>query len=176
MKDDRRILIFTGDGKGKTTAALGLALRAAGHGMKVLVVQFVKSDRDCGELKAVAGFDPICIEQYGRGFLPSDFRLAQLDQHRAGARQGMKRAAEAIASGQFQILILDEVCFAVSKGLVKEEEVIALLRTNPGPECIVMTGRGATEKLIAIADTVTIMHCEKHGMQMGLKAGRGVER
>ena len=171
--DAPRILLFTGDGRGKTTAALGLALRAAGHGHAVRVIQFCKS-QDTGELHASVAPGAIEITQAGRGFLPprDDARWAQ---HEAAARDALDLATRAIASGKYGVVVLDEVCFAVQAGLIEEAAVIAALRGAPPDLCIVLTGRGATPGLIALADTVTEMRCVKHALSAGRPAQKGVE-
>jgi cob(I)alamin adenosyltransferase len=169
-----RILIFTGEGKGKTTAALGLALRAAGHGMRTCVIQFIKADATSGELAAAARLGTIEIRQTGRGFLPP---LGQngIDVHRAAAEEGLRLAAEAIAAGQFAVVVLDEICYAVSRTLLDEQAVLDVILRAPAEMCLVLTGRGATDGLIAAADTVTEMRCLRHGFEGGVAAQKGVE-
>jgi cob(I)alamin adenosyltransferase len=173
-----RVLLFTGDGKGKTTAALGMVLRAVGHGQAARVVQFIKGDGRTGELAAAKTLKGVEIIQAGRGFVPpSD--AAAFPNHVSAAEGGMARAEEALADGQIRLLVLDEVCTAVAKGLLSEERVLALLRRASearGAELtVVLTGRGATAGLIARADTVTEMRCVKHGYASGWKAQAGVE-
>ncbi len=164
-----RVLLFTGDGKGKTTAALGMAVRASGHGLRCLVVQFVKQ-RDTGELHvALPGLD---VRQTGLGFVPepSDPRY---EQHRAAAQEGLLEAVGALAT--HDLVVLDEVCVAVAKGLLDEAQVIEAVR-GAFPNCrIVLTGRGATPGLVALADTVTEMRCVKHAFAGGVGAQKGVE-
>lgn len=169
-----RILVFTGDGKGKTTAALGMALRAAGHGMNVLVVQFVKADDTTGELAAVKEWDRFKIVQGGLGFLP-DGEDPEFGKHKQAARAAMDKAREAVLAGGLDVLVLDEVCFAVSRKLLEEREVLELLESAGGLTSVVMTGRGATSALMDAADTVTEMRCVKHGFSAGLEARKGVE-
>ena len=202
MNNTARILIFTGDGKGKTTAALGMAFRAAGHGLRSCVIQFVKADDTVGEVAAAAGAGLIEIHQTGRGFLPpaGDPRW---ETHRAAAQNGLRMAAEAVDSGRYRLVVLDEICFAVARGLIDEGQVRDLvaqahsrqvLPSPPAPlpqagegssklvaqsspeTCLVLTGRGATPGLVALADTVTEMRCVKHGFQAGWPAQEGVER
>jgi cob(I)alamin adenosyltransferase len=174
MSDKARILIFTGDGKGKTTAALGLALRASGHGLHVRILQFIKADASVGEVSAIAGNPLITLTQTGMGFLPKQSSPRWAD-HQAAARAGLALAREALAGGTCDVLILDEICTAVAKDLLSEKDVIDVVALA-GPGCVVvLTGRGATEGLIALADTVTEMRCVKHGMQAGWAAQKGVE-
>ncbi|MGZ6240006.1 MAG: cob(I)yrinic acid a,c-diamide adenosyltransferase [Syntrophales bacterium] len=174
MKDKKRILLFTGDGKGKTTAALGMALRASGHDMKTMIIQFVKSDPTTGELAACRHLPGCEIVQTGRGFVPErtdpTFR-----EHLMAAAEGLKLAAGGLSSGSYDLVILDEICTAVGKGLLDEGQVIeAVLRGAPGI-CVVMTGRNATAGLISLADTVTDMRMVKHGFQDGREGQEGVE-
>ncbi|MGA2066410.1 MAG: cob(I)yrinic acid a,c-diamide adenosyltransferase [Thermoguttaceae bacterium] len=174
MTDAPRILVFTGDGKGKTTAALGMALRAAGHGMRTCVLQFVKHDAAVGEMAASAGVPLIEIVQVGRGFLPPAGG-PDTASHRAAAQEGIRKAAEVLAGGQYPLVILDEVCFAVARGLLDERQVIDAVRQARSGTCVVLTGRDATEGLAGLADTVTEMRCVKHALASGIAAQKGVE-
>ncbi len=170
-----RILLFTGDGKGKTTAALGMALRAAGHGMRVCIAQFIKRDDSVGEVAAVRDMANIRLLQTGLGFVPERSSPKCAD-HRRAAEDGLRQAAQAMDSGEFQMLVLDEVCAAIAKGLLEEAAVIELAgRAKPGM-IVVLTGREASDKLIALADTATEMRCIKHALQTGRAAEEGVER
>lgn len=174
MNEKPRILIFTGDGKGKTTAALGMAFRASGHGLRTCVIQFMKSDTSVGEIAAAAASTNIEIHPTGLGFVPKDG--SPLDEHRAAAQAGLKKASEVIATGQFALVILDEICGAIACGLIDEPQVTELLTTAPPNVCLVLTGRDAGTALIVLADTVTEMLCIKHGMTEGHGAQKGVER
>jgi cob(I)alamin adenosyltransferase len=169
-----RVLIFTGDGKGKTTAALGLALRAAGHGMRVAIVQFIKADRNAGELRAIAGLPGVTLEQFGRGFLPKPEDPAWAE-HRAAATEGLRRAREIVAGRAAALIILDEVCLAVARGLLGAADVLAVVAEAAPETCLVLTGRGASQALLDAADTVTEMRPLKHGFQIGIPAQVGVE-
>jgi cob(I)alamin adenosyltransferase len=170
-----RVLVFTGPGKGKTTAALGMALRTCGHGMRVLVIQFVKSDASTGEIQAAALLPLLKIEQYGLGFLPPP-SSPEFAAHRAAAERGLERARKAVASEQYALIVLDEICAAVRHSLLPEEAVCALVASAPASCVLALTGRDASEKLQALADTVTEMRCVKHGLQAGRPAQKGVER
>jgi cob(I)alamin adenosyltransferase len=175
MNDKPRILIFTGDGKGKTTAALGMAFRASGHGLRSCIVQFIKSDASVGEIAAADQSRLVEIHPTGLGFLPSG-ESPRFTEHQAAAQAGLQRAAEIIASGQFALVILDEICVAVSRGLIDESQVVDLLAKTPPEMCLVLTGRDAPPALIELADTVTEMRCVKHAFQAGRGAEEGVER
>ena len=174
MTDRRtRILVFTGDGKGKTTAALGMALRAAGHGMTVRIIHFVKQDESVGELAGLRHLPGVTVEMYGCGFIPKPESPA-FARHVEAAQQGLAAAREALAAGP-DILILDEICGAVDKALLTEGDLLDLLAAAPGAMCVVLTGRNATAAIIDAADTVTDMRCVKHAFDVGLDAQKGVE-
>jgi cob(I)alamin adenosyltransferase len=174
MTDRARILLFTGDGKGKTTAALGMVLRAAGHGMKTLILQFVKSDRDTGEIAACRFLPDTEIVQTGRGFVP-DRTSPAFAGHREAAQIGWDLAGRAILSGRYALVVLDEICLAVGKDLIDENQVIDVIERAGPAICIVMTGRNATARLSALADTVTEMRPVRHGYAAGITAQKGVE-
>jgi cob(I)alamin adenosyltransferase len=173
-KEPGRILIFTGDGKGKTTAALGMALRAHGHKIPVAVVQFVKSDVKTGEYAAIRRLSRVEIHVAGLGFVPpkTDPRFAD---HCRAAAEGLRIAAEMASSGRYGLVILDEACYAVARHLFPEEAVLALIAQAAPGVVMVLTGRGATPGLIAAADTVSEIRCVKHGFDSGRVAEKGVE-
>ena len=168
-----RILLFTGAGKGKTTAALGLVLRTAGHGMRACVIQFIKS-APTGEIQSLALLKNVRIFQMGLGFLPEP-ESSEYAQHRAAAEGGLDKAREAIISGSFNLVVLDEICLAVHRGLLAEECVVEAIGLARPSMILALTGRHASTKLIEIADTITDMRCVKHGMQAGYPAQKGVE-
>ena len=169
-----RILIFTGDGKGKTTAALGMALRASGHGMRTLMLQFMKANETVGELRALKNLPGVEIIQMGRGFVPSAANPA-FPEHRQAAYHGLEMASEALRSRKYDLIILDEICTAMDKGLITEDQIMKLIEESGEASCLVLTGRGATNRLIAKADTVTEMRSLKHGLSEGIAAQKGVE-
>ncbi len=169
-----RILIFTGDGKGKTTAALGMVLRASGHGMRTLFLQFMKANDAVGELAALKYLPGVEAIQMGRGFVPSATNPA-FPEHRQTAFRALEKAAEALRSRRYDLIILDEICTAMDKGLIQEDQIMALIEESGGVSCLVLTGRGATQHLIAEADTVTEMRSIKHGLREGITAQKGVE-
>jgi cob(I)alamin adenosyltransferase len=175
MNDKPRILIFTGDGKGKTTAALGMAFRASGHGLRSCIIQFIKSDASVGEIAAAGNSLLVEIHPTGLGFVPAG-ESPRFVQHREAAQAGLHKAAEMIAGCQFSLVILDEICIAVSRRLIDEQQVVDLVEKTPPEICLVLTGRDASPALIKLADTVTEMLCIKHGMDAGHAAQEGVER
>ena len=167
------VQVYTGNGKGKTTAALGLALRAAGAGMRVFIGQFIKEER-ASEQKALERFtDLISVRRFGHGLCITR-KPAKEDID--AALEGMKEAEEALLSGRFDLVILDEINVAVSLGLVRVEDVLRLIEARPPTIELVLTGRGADERVTAIADLVTEMRDVKHYWDKGVKARRGIEK
>lgn len=167
------IQIYTGNGKGKTTAALGLAMRAAGHGLKVLVLQFMKGKINYGELQAAKKIPGITIEQYGRpDFVdhdkpdPEDIRLAQ---------EGMKRAEESVMSKDYDLVVLDEINVAIDFGLIKVADVVTLCKKKPKELELVLTGRHMAEELEDCADLITECRELKHYFQKGVRARKGFD-
>lgn len=169
------IQVYTGDGKGKTTAALGLALRAAGRGFKTYIAQFLKG-QPTGELEAVRRLAPLVrIEQFGRkGFVT--VKDGPDDEDITRARAGLGRALEAMLSGDFRIIVLDEINTAVHFKIVPEKDVLDFLDRRPAGVEVVLTGRYAPESFIAKADLVTEMKALKHYYDRGVKARDGIER
>ena len=179
MLEKGLVQIYTGDGKGKTTAAFGLALRAAGQGNKILIYQFLKPPSlDVGERFALQlGAVRIRVETLDT---PWDMSKS-LDDEKAVAKmqaaisQALERLAQTAEKRFYDVLILDEIVFCLSKGLAKFEDVKDIIdRRDPAVE-IVLTGRGATEELIELADLVTEMKNIKHPFDKGLRARRGIE-
>lgn len=169
-----RVLLFTGDGKGKTTAAMGMALRAVGHGQRVRIIQFIKGNPDSGELNALQKLPLVTLTQTGCGFVRGAVGEA-LARHCAGAREGLALARESLADPAIALVVLDEICGAVSHALLDEAEVVAALQAAHEGGVVVLTGRRATEGLLDIADTVTEMRCTKHAYHQGVAAQKGVE-
>ncbi len=166
------IQVYTGDGKGKTTAALGLALRAAGAGLKVFIGQFIKKRR-CSEHKALERFgDLLTVRQYGTGFIKGKKPASSAI---ASAKKGLKDVKKALLSGQYDMVILDEVNIAVHYGLISADDVLELLDEKPPETEVIITGRYADEKLIKKADLVTEMREIKHYFKQGVKARKGIE-
>jgi len=173
MNTKPRVLIFTGDGKGKTTAAVGMAVRAVGNGMKVKIIQFVK-EAPTGEMEVLKNTLGVEFVQTGLGFLPEE-SSKEFEKHITAAKEGLSIAKKAIESGKYDIVVLDEICFAVSKNLLEEKAVIECVKKAKAESCIVLTGRNASDGLIKMADTVSEIKCTKHGYDCGIKAQKGVE-
>ncbi len=167
------IQVYTGNSKGKTTAALGLALRAAGAGHRVFIAQFIKQRR-CSEHKALEDrfSDIITFEQYGKGFI----RGAQPGKSDIeAAEKGVKEVKNIIASKQYDVVILDEINIAVHYGLVSIDELIEIMEKKPVEVELVLTGRYADSRIIEKADLVTEMKEIKHYSSRGVKARAGIE-
>ncbi|ROQ92280.1 cob(I)yrinic acid a,c-diamide adenosyltransferase [Desulfosoma caldarium] len=167
------LMVFTGDGKGKTTAALGMALRAAGHHMRVLVLQFIKGAWRPGERIAGEALPTVEWLTLGKGFT---WHSASADEDRTLACQGWEKALEALTSDRYDLIILDELNVVLSHGLLDVRDVLHGLRQR-SPRChVVITGRGAPEELCTIADCVTEMVPVKHHYgEQGIKAQKGIE-
>jgi cob(I)alamin adenosyltransferase len=166
------VMLFTGDGKGKTTAAVGAAVRAAGHGARVLIIQFMKG-RLYGELAAVEKIDNLTIEQHGRDEFVDPKDPEKIDVELA--EKGWARALEAVASDPPSLLVLDEINVAVSFGLIPLDTVIEFVKNRPDGMDLIMTGRYAHPELIDIADTVTEMREIKHHYNAGVQMRKGIE-
>jgi len=179
--DSRRglILINTGAGKGKTTAALGTAFRAAGNGMRVLVLQFLKGSWHYGELdsaEALSSLDGYTYElrKLGKGFVkvggaeadPEDLRMVE---------DGWNEAVTAILSGDWDLIVLDEINYVIGYKMLDPERVADVLRRKPEMLHVILTGRNAHPVLVELADTVTEMREVKHAYQRGILAQRGIE-
>ena len=165
------IQVYTGDGKGQTTAILGLALRAVGQSMKVIVIQFVKGDHTCGEHLFAAKYHPFDIVQLNTG---NSFTQT-LDELRSVTEQTLALAEEAIVGGSYDMVILDEIFVAVSKELLTTKQVMNLISKKPEGVELILTGRGASKEIIQQADLVTEMTAIKHPFTRGITARRGIE-
>jgi cob(I)alamin adenosyltransferase len=177
MPDIRRglIIVNTGPGKGKTTAAMGTALRAVGQGMKVLMLQFLKGSWHYGELDAVKAFgDNFIMKQMGRGFVkvggaepdPEDVRMVEA---------AWNESRDAILSGQWDLVILDEINYAITYGMLDPAKVVEALKQKPEMVHVILTGRNAHPTIVELADTVTEMRQVKHAYEKGVEAQRGIE-
>lgn len=177
QNDIRRglIIVNTGPGKGKTTAAMGTAFRAVGNGMKVLMLQFLKGSWHYGELDAAKAFgENFVMKQMGRGFVkvggaetdPEDIKMVE---------EAWQEAREAILSGKWDLIILDEINYAISYGMLDPAKVVETLQQKPEMGHVILTGRNAHASIIEIADTVTEMKQVKHAYEKGVLAQRGIE-
>ena len=170
------LIVYTGPGKGKTTCALGTAFRAVGQGLRVMMVQFIKGSWHYGELDAakLLGDDKIEIRPMGRGFVkvggaptdPEDVRLCE---------QAWQFALEQISSGRYDLVILDEINYVISYGMLDPEKVVAALAARPEQVHVICTGRNAHPRLVELADLVTEMREVKHPYTKGILAQRGID-
>jgi cob(I)alamin adenosyltransferase len=169
------IIVNTGPGKGKTTAAMGTALRAVGNGLRVLMLQFLKGSWHYGELDAVQAFgDKFVMKQMGRGFVkvggaetdPEDVKLVEGAWH---------EAEQAILSGDWDLVVLDEINYAIGYKMLDAEKVVDVLKRKPEQVHVILTGRNAHPSIVELADTVTEMREVKHAYQKGIMAQRGIE-
>ncbi len=173
MPDKGYIHIYTGDGKGKTTAAVGLAVRAAGHGLSVYIGQFMKG-QFYGELESLKTIPGIVLRQYG---MPECITRDGVNQaHRESAAKGIREFRRIMEEDRFAVMIMDEICVAVWFGLIPEFEVVDLMKAKPARIELILTGRKASRNLIEHADLVTDMQEVKHYYRTyGLTARKGIE-
>ena len=172
-KEKGIVISYFGDGKGKTTAALGLALRASGAGKKIKIIQFIKGSWQSAEEIAVGKIPKIKIEKYGLGFVGHPEDNIPLAQHADAAKKGIEAIKKAMSEAD--ILILDEINWAVSKKLVEVEKIIEIIKNKPPNLTIVLTGRPKIKKLIDLSDLVTEMKKIKYPYGKGIKAIKGID-
>lgn len=166
------VVVLTGGGKGKTTSALGMALRAAGHEMNVCFISFMKGTIHTGEMESIKRLAPhIELHRVGKGF----FREHDRDKHAEAAMDGIRLAREKAMSGNYGVLVLDEINNALSHGLIPVGDVISLIKERPEGLHIILTGRNAPPEIIELADTVTEMKEVKHAYQKGEKPRKGID-
>ncbi|HEY3060800.1 MAG TPA: cob(I)yrinic acid a,c-diamide adenosyltransferase [Chloroflexota bacterium] len=170
-------LVFTGNGKGKTTAAVGLTVRAAGNRMRVFFLQFIKGQWKTGEREILRGLRGVDLEVTGRGFTIERLRNPKIPQedHAAAAAHGWQIAQQIVREGEYDLVVLDEILGAVKAGLVPLDEVLTLVASKPPTLHLVLTGRGAPPELVEVADLVSEIQPIKHPLARGIKAQRGIE-
>jgi len=166
------VQVYTGPGKGKTTAALGLGMRAAGHGYRVYMIQFLKSAKRYGEYKSIKKIKNFKIKSYG---LKEFATPNTAKEYKRLSKNALKHAIKMIQSEKYDIVILDEINFAATLGYIKLEDVIQLIEQKPKSVEIVLTGRYASKKIIEKADLVSVIKEIKHPYQKGVKARKGIE-
>ncbi|MBW6464160.1 MAG: cob(I)yrinic acid a,c-diamide adenosyltransferase [Dethiobacteria bacterium] len=166
------IMVFTGDGKGKTTAAVGQAVRALGHGFRVYMIHFMKG-RDYGEFLATAHMPNLTVVRAGRDCFVSREKPDPVDVDLA--RDGFEKAEKALLSGNYDLVVMDEINVAVDYGLIEERELLELLKKKPAEVTVILTGRGATQELVKVADTVSEVLAIKHHYEQGTDGCRGIE-
>lgn len=170
------LIVYTGDGKGKTTAALGMCVRAVGYNWNICLIQFVKGSWKYGELKGLKRLEPnVELHVIGEGFVGILDDDKSFEEHREAARKGVQLALEKIRLGSYQLVILDELNVAFSLGLVTQDELEEILNSRGPLQNLVFTGRGASDWLKEKADLVTEMREIKHPYQKGILAQKGVD-
>jgi cob(I)alamin adenosyltransferase len=170
------VVIITGYGKGKTTAALGMALRACGHGLRVCIIQFMKGDLYAGEWDGVKKLEcEIELTATGKGFCGIRGNPYPFAEHRANAQEAMALAREKMESGHFDLLILDEINNALHLKLVDLEQVLDLLRRKPSLQHLVLTGRDAHPEVVEAADTVSEVREIKHAFRKNIEPQPGID-
>ncbi len=166
------LLVYTGNGKGKTTAALGLVFRALGRGLRVAVVQFIKGKWKTGERVFAEKLPELTFLVMGEGFTwDSD----DLSRDRRAAERAWAKAAELITGGQHDVVVLDEITYAINYGFIALADVIEVVRNRPSHVNVLLTGRNAPAELCELADTVTEMKAIKHPFEQGHKARAGID-
>ena len=176
MSKDGLVIVYTGNGKGKTTAALGLAMRAVGYDHKVCMLQFIKGSWHYGEMdsskKLEPNFELIAI---GKGFVGILDDNSPREEHEKYATEALRICREKINSGNYNVVILDEVNYAINLGLIDVQEIIKLIREKPSNLDLVLTGRDVKEEIVELADLVTEMKEIKHPFKSGIKAKKGID-
>lgn len=174
MADEKKglVMVYTGDGKGKTTAAVGQAIRALGHGYRVYMIHFMKG-RDYGEFLSTASMPNLTVDRAGRDSFVHREKPDPVDVELA--REGLARARRAMLGGEYDLLVLDEINVAVDFGLISEKELLELISEKPPGVDLVLTGRGATAGLVRQADMVSEVLAIKHHYQNGVNGRQGIE-
>ena len=167
------VQVYTGNGKGKTSAAFGLALRAIGRGLKVYIIQFIKGGFDYGELYIADKLPNLKLKAFGRGKFVTEKPPSQEDIKLA--EEALELAEEVVKSGEYDIVILDEINVALNLKLIEIEKVVNLIKNKPKHVELVLTGRYAPEEIIEAADLVTEMREVKHPYNKGFQARKGIE-
>jgi len=168
------VQVFTGDGKGKTTAALGTILRAAGHGLKIFIIFFIKGSYAYGEFSSLVKLPNVKVASYGlRQFMSKNRQINPEEQRQAEA--ALAAARKAVNSGRYDLVVLDEINVALDFHLIKLDDVVDIIKNRPSHVELILTGRNADARLIEMADLVTEMVNIKHPYDKGVKARQGIE-
>ncbi len=176
MGKDGLVIVYTGKGKGKTTAALGMALRAIGYDYKVCMIQFIKGSWHYGEMTSSKRLEPeFELTAVGKGFVGIMDDKSPIEDHKKIADEALAIAKEKITSERYNIVILDEINYAVNLGLVKIDDVLKLIQTKPTNVNLVLTGNHVKDEIIELADLVTEMREIKHPFKSGIRAKKGID-
>lgn len=170
------VIVYTGKGKGKTTAALGIALRAIGHGYKVGMIQFIKGEWYYGELTSSKRLEPeFDMIAAGKGFVGIIDDDHPIEDHRKAAQEAIEIVKDKLISGKYDVMILDEINYAAKLSLISEQDIMNIISAKPDETILVLTGNYAPDSVIAAADLVTEMKEIKHPYQRGIKAKKGID-
>jgi len=170
------IIVYTGKGKGKTTAALGIALRAVGYNQKVCMLQFIKGSWHYGEMTSSKRLEPeFELTAIGKGFVGIIDDKSSIEEHKKIAEEALRVARNKINSKEYDIIILDEINYAINLGLIKLEDVLEIISNKPKNVSLVLTGNYARNEVIEQADLVTEMREIKHPYKSGIKAKIGID-
>ena len=176
MSKDGLVIVYTGNGKGKTTAALGIALRAIGYDHKVCMLQFIKGSWHYGEMDSSKKLEPnFELIAVGKGFVGILDDNSPREEHEKYAAEAVRICREKIFSEKYDVIILDEVNYAVNLGLIDVQEIIKIIKEKPSDLDLVLTGRDVKEEIIELADLVTEMKEIKHPFKSGIKAKKGID-
>lgn len=169
-------IVYTGKGKGKTTAALGIAIRAIGYSKKICMIQFIKGSWHYGEMNSSKRLEPeFEMIAIGKGFVGIIDDKSSKEEHEEVAKEAIRTSKEKIQSGKYDIVILDEINYAINLGLISLNEVLDLIKSKPANLDLVLTGNYAKDQIIEEADLVTEMREIKHPFQKGIKAREGID-
>ena len=169
------VVVITGNGKGKTTSALGMALRACGHGLRVCIIQFMKGDLYAGEWDGIKQLRGVELISTGKGFCGIQGNPYPFEEHRANAQEAIRLVKEKIASGDFDILIMDEINNSLHLKLVDLDQVLEILRDKPPLMHLILTGRDAHPRIIELADTVSEVREIKHAYRKDIEPQPGID-
>lgn len=169
------VVVLTGNGKGKTTSALGMTLRAVGHGMKVCFIQFMKGDIHSGELNSIKRLPGVEMHVMGKGFCGIMGNPYKFAEHRKDAQSAISLAGEKIASGSYDIVVLDEISNSLKLHLVDLQQVIGLIDSRPPLMHLILTGRDAHPEVVARASTVSEVREIKHALNQGIEPQKGID-
>ena len=176
MSDEGLVIVYTGNGKGKTTAALGMALRAVGYDHKVCMLQFFKGSWHYGEMDSSKKLEPnLELIAVGKGFVGILDDNSTREEHEKYAAEALKICREKILSGKYNVVILDEINYAIDLELITIDDVIKLIKEKPITLDLVLTGNHAKDEIIELADLVTEMKEIKHPFKSGIKAKKGID-
>jgi len=176
MQETGLVIVYTGKGKGKTTAALGIVLRAVGHGYKVGMIQFIKGEWYYGELTSSRRLEPeFELIAAGRGFVGIIDDDHPIEEHQKAAKDAIELAKQKIASGNYDVMILDEINYAAKLNLISQQDILDVIAARPEKTSLVLTGNYVPEAIMAEADLVTEMREIKHPFQRGVKAKKGID-